>query len=623
MKNVLLDQHLTYLNDEKYFELLKEYDKILLVGENIKATSFDENCANYCIDNNCDFLTSDKKSYDHFFKIKKVSSVEIFQFLKKEPMIDRPVYCMKINLKSMTTQSNSITNELLNTDKIKNGRIQFDCRLLNPNTSYDMPFDKNEKEFIEHGDLNEKELLYIKKFDEYNKIINQKKIEESKSKIQIENEINKWLEDIRKKDLTKILENYTSKYGIGLSRDSNKLNQILKKYGIDTNFPHMREALITVNQKLQYDDFLKQILSNAPTTEKEYIENFLGIYGEHYQKQIPSLKKIFSEKGYSISNLLNQIDSVKNKVSLEQFESSLRISHSLTISDCDKMNGFKFEKIVGELFHKQGYLVQHTKGSGDQGADLIIEKFGKKKIVQCKRSEQKISNKAVQEIVSAIKHYNANSGVVVTNNLFHRSAIDLAESNNVELIDREILEKWIKGTPIEKDSLQKNETKNDSYHDENDLPLLNDEIFMKVIQELEGNERKPIPIRLLIKNLMNTGKFTETSSKSMMWDMVPKKIYEPSQGYINSLTPEIKLELSKKEEEEKRLRANRDSKMSIFMQILIKLQGSSKNPIHQDVFVKTLVKTGYFTEPDSLNYIRRMLREASIYESKPNHYNTV
>ena len=538
-------------------------------------------------------------------------------------MIDRPIYCMKINLESMTTQSNSITNELLDTDKIKNGRIQFDCRLLNPNMSYDIPFDKNEKEFIEHGDLNEKELLYIQKFDEHNKIINQKKIEESKSKIQIENEINEWLEDIRKKDLTKILENYTSQYGIGLSQDSDKLNQILKKYGIDTNFPHMREALITVNQKLQYDDFLKQILSNAPTTEEEYIENFLGIYGEHYQKQIPFLKKIFSEKGYSVSNLLNQIDSVKNKVSLEQFESSLRLSHSLTISDCDKMNGFKFEKIVGELFHKQGYLVQRTKGSGDQGADLIIEKFGKKKIVQCKRSEQKISNKAVQETVSAIKHYNANSGVVVTNNVFHRSAIDLAESNNVELIDREILEKWIKGTPIEKDSLQKNETKNDSYHDKNDLPLLNDEIFMKVIQELEGNERKPIPHRLLIKNLMNTGKFTETSSKSMIWDMMAKKIYESSEGYINSLTPEIKLELSKKEEEEKRLRASRNSKMSIFMQILIKLQGSSKNPIHQDVFVKTLVKTGYFTEPDSLNYIRRMLREATIYESKPNHYNTI
>ena len=165
LKNVLLDQHLTYLNDEKYSELLKEYDKIFLVGENIKATSFDENCANYCIDNNCDFLTSDKKSYDHFFKIKKVRSVEIFQFLKKEPMIDRPIYCMKINLESMTTQSNSITNELLDTDKIKNGRIQFDCRLLNPNMSYDIPFDKNEKEFIEHGDLNEKELLYIQKFD--------------------------------------------------------------------------------------------------------------------------------------------------------------------------------------------------------------------------------------------------------------------------------------------------------------------------------------------------------------------------------------------------------------------------------------------------------------------------
>jgi hypothetical protein len=96
LKNILLDQHLTYFNQDEFSHLLKDYDKILAVGTDIKATSFDENCANFCLERNCDFLTTDKKSYGHFFKIKKIKSVEIFQFMKKEPKIDRPVFIMRI-----------------------------------------------------------------------------------------------------------------------------------------------------------------------------------------------------------------------------------------------------------------------------------------------------------------------------------------------------------------------------------------------------------------------------------------------------------------------------------------------------------------------------------------------
>lgn len=98
MQNVLLDQHLTYLNQSEFAVHLKDYAKVFAVGIDIKATSFDENCANFCLDRNCDFLTTDKKSYDHFFRIKQIKSVEIFQFMKREPKIDRPVYCMRIKI---------------------------------------------------------------------------------------------------------------------------------------------------------------------------------------------------------------------------------------------------------------------------------------------------------------------------------------------------------------------------------------------------------------------------------------------------------------------------------------------------------------------------------------------
>ena len=96
LRNILLDQHLTYFNQDEFSHLLKDYDRILSVGIDIKATSFDENCANFCLERNCDFLTADKKAYDHFFKLKQVKSVEISRFMKKEPNAPRPIYCMRI-----------------------------------------------------------------------------------------------------------------------------------------------------------------------------------------------------------------------------------------------------------------------------------------------------------------------------------------------------------------------------------------------------------------------------------------------------------------------------------------------------------------------------------------------
>ena len=38
---------------------------------------------------------------------------------------------------------------------------------------------------------------------------------------------------------------------------------------------------------------------------------------------------------------------------------------------------------------------------------------------------------------------------------------------------------------------------------------------------------------------------------------------------------------------------------------------------------KSLVKTEKFTDDEARNIVRKMARDASIYESKPGHYNTV
>ncbi len=65
------------------------------------------------------------------------------------------------------------------------------------------------------------------------------------------------------------------------------------------------------------------------------------------------------------------------------------------------------------------------------------------------------------------------------------------------------------------------------------------------------------------------------------------------------------------------------SKMQLFMDVLKGLEGDNKAAVEERTFVKELEKTEKFTEEEARNYIRRMLREASIYESKPGHYNRV
>lgn len=65
------------------------------------------------------------------------------------------------------------------------------------------------------------------------------------------------------------------------------------------------------------------------------------------------------------------------------------------------------------------------------------------------------------------------------------------------------------------------------------------------------------------------------------------------------------------------------SKMRLFMDVLKSLEGENKRPVEEKEFIKELEKTEKFTEEDAREFIRRMQREASIYESRPGHYNRV
>lgn len=115
------------------------------------------------------------------------------------------------------------------------------------------------------------------------------------------------------------------------------------------------------------------------------------------------------------------------------------------IYSVDELDGIEFEYFIAGLLKKLSYRrVKVKPASGDYGVDITASKDNINYAFQCKRYSSKVSLGAVQEVVSGLNIYNCDVGVVVTNNYFTDSAINLANANGVLLWDRKTLAKLIK-----------------------------------------------------------------------------------------------------------------------------------------------------------------------------------
>lgn len=100
--------------------------------------------------------------------------------------------------------------------------------------------------------------------------------------------------------------------------------------------------------------------------------------------------------------------------------------------------GQAYEIACAERLKRKGYRnVQLTPATGDYGADIIAhDRRGRKVCFQCKRYSHNVGEDAVREVHSALAHYGANYGVVITNVDFTPKARELAYENGVELWPR-------------------------------------------------------------------------------------------------------------------------------------------------------------------------------------------
>ncbi len=99
-----------------------------------------------------------------------------------------------------------------------------------------------------------------------------------------------------------------------------------------------------------------------------------------------------------------------------------------------KLDGWAFEKKLSELLSEQGWHVKVTKGSGDEGVDIVLKASGKTIIVQCKAHASLIHPGPVRELYGTLMHQRANEAWLVTTSGFSVGARTFAEGKSIRLL---------------------------------------------------------------------------------------------------------------------------------------------------------------------------------------------
>lgn len=127
-------------------------------------------------------------------------------------------------------------------------------------------------------------------------------------------------------------------------------------------------------------------------------------------------------------------------VAYQKRTNSNRRIYAVDLSEIDSMEGHDFEYWCAELLRRIGFnKVTVTRGSGDDGIDIIAFYDGQKYGIQCKRSYSRIGNKAIQEVYTGKTVYGCQIAAVITNNYFTASAVNTAQKTGVILWNRD----WI------------------------------------------------------------------------------------------------------------------------------------------------------------------------------------
>jgi len=176
------------------------------------------------------------------------------------------------------------------------------------------------------------------------------------------------------------------------------------------------------------------------------------------------LDELLNRKSHLASSTLFPTDQIE--IGTDDFINSMGANNSETksigldnIDSLDKLQPLAFESAIALLLEKRyGGKSLLTPKTNDKGADVMLFEEKKNLLVQVKQSKSKLGINSGAEIFYSVEKYNTKYDCifkpqVITNSYFNLSAIDLAKKNKIELIDREIIKKWISQYPLSIDQI--------------------------------------------------------------------------------------------------------------------------------------------------------------------------
>ena len=109
-----------------------------------------------------------------------------------------------------------------------------------------------------------------------------------------------------------------------------------------------------------------------------------------------------------------------------------------------------FESVIAQMFERMGFTVEQTPYVNDYGRDAILERDGKKFLLECKRYGPStfVGRPDLQKFHSAIITDRAVSGFFVTAGVFTKDAIKFSKTVPIKLVDQvELLQLMFKSIP--------------------------------------------------------------------------------------------------------------------------------------------------------------------------------
>lgn len=135
--------------------------------------------------------------------------------------------------------------------------------------------------------------------------------------------------------------------------------------------------------------------------------------------ELKSIESVIKEKNEYLDNELYLFEELKKK----------QAQHWLG------MSGHLFEKEVAKLFSSNGYEARVTKGSGDGGIDIFLEKNGIRYGVQCKNYHGTVGPAPIRELYGTMLHEELEVGIFIASSGYTKGARDFASNKQIQLLD--------------------------------------------------------------------------------------------------------------------------------------------------------------------------------------------